>query len=114
MLWPLFCRLWHLPHRRISRCDIRPCRRRPILPLLICNSLGSFKTLEFHDHYRYVTTTLAAEHDPRLEISGLPDDARRAVYDITYFFYGYAMLRLFDVFDDQVFPILAHRVIAVW
>ncbi|HEY4024266.1 MAG TPA: hypothetical protein VGM75_36660, partial [Pseudonocardiaceae bacterium] len=39
------------------------------------------QTIEFHDHYEYVTTKLGVEHDPKLGISGLPDDARRAVYD---------------------------------
>lgn len=76
--------------------------------------IRQFQTLEFHDHYRYVTTRLAIEHDPKLGISGLPDDARRAVYDVTYSFYGFAMLRLFDALDDQVFAIMAHRVVAVW
>lgn len=76
--------------------------------------IRQLQTMEFHDHYEYVTRRLAIEHDPELGISGLPDDARRAVYDITYFFYGFAMLHLFDALDDQVFPTMAHRVAAVW
>ncbi len=77
-------------------------------------SLKQYQTVEFHDRYRYVTTRLKAEHDPKLGISGLPDDARRAVYDIAYFFHGYGMFRLLRILDDQVLPTMQPRIVAVW
>lgn len=76
--------------------------------------LKQYQTMEFHDHYRYVTTKLKTEHDPKLGISGLPDDARRAVYDIAYFFHGYGMFRLLRILDDQVLPTMQPRMVAVW
>jgi hypothetical protein len=76
--------------------------------------LRQYQTLDFHDHYRYVTTKLRTDHDPQLGISGLPDEARRAVYDIAYFFQGYGVLRLLRILDDQVLPTLQPRLIAVW
>jgi hypothetical protein len=76
--------------------------------------LKQYQTIEFHDRYRYVTTKLKTEHDPKLGISGLPDDARRAVYDIAYFFQGYGMFRLLRILDDQVLPTMQPRILAVW
>lgn len=72
------------------------------------------QAIEFHDHYAYVTTKLGSEHDPKLGISGLPDDARRAVYDIVYFLYGYGMLQLIGVLDDLAALTARHRVVTVW
>ncbi|GAB3987772.1 hypothetical protein GCM10029978_107880 [Actinoallomurus acanthiterrae] len=56
-------------------------RRANLLPYYT-KILDSLRTLEFHDHYHYVCTKLRAEHDPQLGISGLPIDARRAIYDV--------------------------------
>lgn len=76
--------------------------------------LKQCQTMEFHDHYRYVTTQLKAEHDPKLGISGLPDDARRAVYDIAYFFHSVGILVLLRFLDDRILPAMRPRVINVW
>ena len=76
--------------------------------------LMQFQTMEFHDHYRYVTTKLTAEHDPKLGISGLPDDARRAVYDIAYLFQGYGIMHILRIVDDQIIPAMQLRAFAVW
>jgi hypothetical protein len=76
--------------------------------------LKEFRNVAFHDNYRYVTTQLQAEHDPKLGISGLPDEARRAVYDIGYFYQGFGMLRLMRVLDDQVLPTMQARIVRVW
>jgi hypothetical protein len=76
--------------------------------------LKQFQTMEFHDHYRYVTTRLKTEHDPKLGVAGLPDDARRAVYDVAYFFQGYGILCLLRILDDQVLPTMQLRSISVW
>ena len=76
--------------------------------------IRQYQTLEFHDHFRYVTTKLRADHDPQLGISGLPDEARRAVYDIAYFYHGYGVLKLLRIIDDQVLPGMQSRIVAVW
>lgn len=76
--------------------------------------IKEFRTVEFHDNYRYVTTQLQAEHDPTLGISGLPDEARRAVYDIGYFYQGFGMLLLMRILDDQVLPTMQARIVRVW
>jgi len=76
--------------------------------------LKQYQSMQFHDHYRYVTAELPTEHDSKLGISGLPDDARRAVYDIAYFFQGYGMLRLLRILDDEVLPTVQPRIVAVW
>ncbi|MGI8330437.1 DUF4760 domain-containing protein [Actinomadura scrupuli] len=76
--------------------------------------LDEFRTMEFHDNYRYVTTRLRVEHDPQLGISGLPEEARRAVYDIAYFYQGVGMLRLQQVLDDETLPTMRVRTIRVW
>ena len=47
-------------------------------------------------------------------ISGLPDDARRAVYDVAFFFQGFATLRLLDVLDEEIMPTTRPRLVAVW
>lgn len=76
--------------------------------------LKQYQTMEFHDHYNYVTTQLKTDHDPKVGISGLPDDARRAVYDVAFFFQGFATLRLLDVLDERIMPTARPRLVAVW
>ena len=76
--------------------------------------LNEFRSLEFNDRYRYVVTQLRQDHDPQLGISGLPDDARRAVYDIAYFYQGFGALRRLRIIDDRIMSVLHHRILAVW
>ncbi len=56
--------------------------------------LTEFRTLAFNDHYYFVTRNLTAECDPNSGITGLPDAARTAVYDVAYYFQNFAALRL--------------------
>jgi hypothetical protein len=88
-------------------------RRANLLPYYT-KLLDDLRTLEFHDHYRYVCTQLHNDHDPQLGISGLPDDARRAVYDVAYLFQGIGMLRLLSIVSDQVMTTFDVRVVQVW
>ncbi|MCW2860209.1 MAG: hypothetical protein JWP48_1917 [Actinoallomurus sp.] len=67
-------------------------RRANLLPYYT-RLIDEFRTLEFHDHYGYLCTRLRVEHDPQLGISGLPDDARRAIYHVAYLFQGIGMAR---------------------
>jgi hypothetical protein len=70
--------------------------------------------MEFNDRYRYVCERLRAEHDPQLGVSGLPDAAREAVYDMAYFFQSFAVLRLLQVVDDEVTSITDYRAARIW
>ncbi|MGW5446138.1 DUF4760 domain-containing protein [Streptomyces asiaticus] len=88
-------------------------RRSNQLPAYV-DLLADFRSVEFHDRYWFVTQRLLAEHDPALGLSGLPDDARRQVYDIVYYYQNIAVLRLADIVDDEMVALLRIRVIKVW
>jgi hypothetical protein len=77
--------------------------------------LSDFRSREFNDHYLYVCEKLAREHKPDLGISGLPDDAREAVYDIAYYYQAFAILIFTRIVDEDVILALFHwRIIRVW
>ncbi|KUO13826.1 hypothetical protein AQJ58_01730 [Streptomyces sp. DSM 15324] len=76
--------------------------------------LADFRSVEFHDRYQFVTQRLLAEYDPALGLSGLPDDVRRQVYDIVYYYQNIAVLRLADIVDDEMMALLRVRVVKVW
>jgi hypothetical protein len=88
-------------------------RRSNRLPAYV-DLLADFRSVEFHDRYWFVTQRLAAEYDPVLGLSGLPDDARRQVYDIVYYYQNIAVLRIADIVDDEMVALLRIRVIKVW
>jgi hypothetical protein len=88
-------------------------RRANLLPYYT-KLIDELRTLEFNDHYRYVCTQLRTDHDSKLGISGLPDEARRAVYDVAYMFQGMGMLRLLNVVSEQVMTTFDVRVVQVW
>lgn len=46
--------------------------------------------------------------------SGLPDDARRAIYHVAYLFQGIGMLWLLDIVGDQVMATIDVRMVQVW
>jgi hypothetical protein len=77
--------------------------------------LSEFRSREFNDRYLYVCEKLAKEHDPKSGISGLPDDAREAIYDIAYYYQIFVTLILARIVDeDSALPFLQGRIIAVW
>jgi hypothetical protein len=77
--------------------------------------LSEFRSREFNDHYLYVCEKLAAEHDAKLGISGLPDNAREAVYDITYYYQAFVLLALTRIVDEDVVLAFFHwRIVRVW
>ena len=75
---------------------------------------AQFRSLEFNDHYQFVTTRLAAECDPHGGISGLSDEARAAVYDVAGLIQGIASLRVLDILDDRVLAVIKVRAVRVW
>ncbi|MGI8334779.1 DUF4760 domain-containing protein [Actinomadura scrupuli] len=88
-------------------------RRANFVPAYM-QMLTELRSTGFHDHYQYVCTRLQAEHDPELGLSGLPEQARQAVYDVAYFFQGFAMLRLTRIIDDDTMVSMHVRVVRAW
>ena len=77
--------------------------------------LSEFRSREFNDHYLYVCEKLSKDHDPKSGISGLPDHAREAIYDIAYYYQIFASLISTGIVDEEVTLALIHgRVIKVW
>ena len=76
--------------------------------------IDEFRSVEFQDRLLYVTTRLRSDHDPHLGISGLPDEVRRAVFDVGYFYQGVGMLRLQNILDEAIVPTLHVRGTQVW
>lgn len=91
----------------------RLSRRANMIPAHV-DLAAQFRSLEFNDHYQFVTTRLAAECDPQGGISGLSDEARAAVYDVAGLFQGIASLRVLDILDDRVLAIIKVRTVRVW
>jgi hypothetical protein len=76
--------------------------------------LDEFRSVEFNDHYLYVTEQLRSEHDPLLGLRDLPVRARGAIYDIGYFFQNFVALRRLEIVDDQILTSMNFRIIRVW
>jgi len=72
-----------------------------------------FRSLHFNDHYRFVVERLA-EFDAQLGISGLPEEARAAVYDVAGLFQGIATLRLLDLLDKRIDAMVQYRTLRIW
>lgn len=88
-------------------------RKANYLPAYI-EMLGQFRSMEFNDHYRFVTQDLAGIHDPQLGLCRLPDDARAAVYDTAYYFQNFVALYLLGIIDDQIIATMHVRIVAIW
>ncbi|MFF7230417.1 hypothetical protein [Streptomyces sioyaensis] len=88
-------------------------RRSNQLPAYV-DLLADFRSVEFHDRYWFVTHRLLAEYDPALGLHGLPDDVRRQVYDVVYYYQNIAVLRLADILDDEMVALLRIRVVKLW
>ncbi|HEY5832702.1 DUF4760 domain-containing protein [Streptomyces sp.] len=88
-------------------------RRSNQLPAYV-DLLADFRSVEFHDRYWFVTQRLSVEYDPVMGLSGLPDEVRREVYDVVYYYQNIAVLRLADIVDDEMVALLRIRVIKVW
>jgi hypothetical protein len=84
-----------------------------VVPVYV-SFLNELRAVEFHDRYYYVCERLQQEHDPHLGISGLPDDTRRTVYDIAYFFQLLITFRRLEILDGHVLDTMYGRIIRVW
>ncbi|MFK4227619.1 hypothetical protein [Streptomyces sp. NPDC019890] len=88
-------------------------RRANYLPVYV-DLLTAFRSSEFHEQYRFVTEILPVEHDAQLGFSGLPDDAKKAAYNIAYYYQNFAVLRLIGIIDEEVIALLHLRIVKVW
>ncbi|MGW5640374.1 hypothetical protein [Streptomyces sp. NPDC003832] len=97
-----------------GRNQLQTAKEANHLPVL-AELLSQFRTLELNDHYTYVCTRLRAEHSPELGISGLPDEARKALYDVAYFLQTFAgMASMGIASEDEIIAMLHTRVPQAW
>jgi hypothetical protein len=76
---------------------------------------SQFRTLEFQDHCSFIIDRLAKENTAEeTGISGLPDEARGAVWDVTGLFVEIATLRLMGAVDRRIDPLLQVWLPAIW
>jgi hypothetical protein len=88
-------------------------KRANFLPVYV-SLLSDMRSVAFHDRYYYLCERLGQEHDPQLGISGLPDDARQAIYDIAYFFQELITFRKLNILDGHVLDTMYGRIVRVW
>src|SRR5437868_12579516 len=86
----------YLAHRQVTLM-----RRASYLPVYLA-FLNEFRSMEFHDRYRFVCERLPVEYEPDNGLSGLPDDARRAVLDIAYYFQNLNLVWRLSLLDEKV------------
>lgn len=73
------------------------------------------RSVEFQDHYLFVTSRLAQENvAEQTGISGLPDEARAAVYDVGGLYCQVATLRLLGAVDRRVDSMVQVRCPRAW
>jgi hypothetical protein len=76
---------------------------------------SQFRSLEFQDHCGFIIDRLAQENvAEETGISGLPDKARAAVYDVGWLFAEIATLRLLDAVDHRIDSMVQVRLPQVW
>jgi hypothetical protein len=76
---------------------------------------SQFRSLEFQDHCHFIIDRLAQENvAEETGISGLPGEARAAVYDVGYLFIEIATLRLLDAVDHRLDSMVQIRLLQVW
>lgn len=76
---------------------------------------SQFRSLEFQDHCSFIIDRLAQENAAEeTGLSGLPDEARAAVYDVGWLFAEIATLRLLDAVDHRIDSMVQVRLLQVW
>ncbi|WP_327351592.1 hypothetical protein [Streptomyces sp. NBC_01304] len=93
--------VWH------GRNQLQISREANHLPVLAA-LLAQFRTVELNDHYIYVCTKLREEHSPELGISGLPQPAREAVYDVAYFLQTFAGMASLGIASERELLAVLH------
>lgn len=76
---------------------------------------SQIRSMEFQDHYRFVINRLAQENvAEQTGISGLPDEARAAVYDVSGLYTQVATLRLLGAVDRRIDSMMQVRLVRAW
>lgn len=94
--------------------QVQTQRQANHLPAIV-GLLAEFRNPQIHDDYNLVTTDLTSKFDPKLGISNLPDDVRRAVLNVTYYYQSFAFLIAFGILDEEkVLAVVRLRLLHVW
>jgi hypothetical protein len=73
------------------------------------------RSVEFQDHYLFVTSRLAQENAAeQTGLSGLPDEARAAAYDVGGLYAQVGVLRLLGAVDRRFDPMIQIRCPRAW
>jgi hypothetical protein len=88
-------------------------RKANHLPAYI-DLLSQLRSPEFNAHFRLIMNSLAQDYDPQLGISGLPDNAQAAVYDVGGLFTEIAALRLLGILDERVDVLVRVSLVNSW
>ncbi|MET8152420.1 hypothetical protein ACIBSW_18645 [Actinoplanes sp. NPDC049668] len=64
--------------------------------------VGRFGSKDFQVDQRYVLERLAQEHDPALGISGLPEPAAAAAWNVGFMFENLGMMTVFGLVDRRI------------
>lgn len=76
---------------------------------------SQYRSVEFQEHCRFIVERLAQENvAEETGISGLPDEARAAAYDVAGLFTEIASLRLLGAIDGRVDSMVQVRLLQVW
>lgn len=76
---------------------------------------SQYRSVEFQEHCRLIVERLAQENvAEETGISGLPDEARAAVYDVAGLFAEIATLRLLGAIDRRIDVMVQVRLLQVW
>jgi hypothetical protein len=82
---------------------------------VIMDLLNEFRSVEFNERYEYVCARLQQDHSPSEGVTGLPREARSAVYDVVYFYQLFATLVGLGILDEKpIIAVLNHRIVRVW
>lgn len=76
---------------------------------------SQLRSLEFQDHSRFIIDRLAQENiAEETGISGLPDEARAAVYDVGGLYTEIATLRLLGAVDRRIDSMAQVHLVRIW
>jgi len=98
---------------RIGMNQSRFSRRASYSTLL--DAMSELRSVKFHDDQEYLCSTLPLKTKPYSGIGGLPKEARRAIYNVAYFYEQIAaMVKLGLLNQSAAMYILHHRITRLW
>lgn len=83
--------------------------------MVLISQMNEFRTRKFNEDHDYVCDRLAAEHNSHKGVSELPQEAKDAFYNITYFYQILGVLVLLGTLDrDDVVTLYQRRLKMLW